>query len=109
MSMRDYHVVNFIPDNHERTATINDYEGEFVQVPVSFIPRVGDHVSLYSHRDSNGRYLNQGAQVDAAMQFREVGRGFVTRVEHEIEEKGRSPEEHHWVHHVHVFYDKQEV
>lgn len=108
--VKDYTVVNLIPDNQDRTATESDYVGESVQYPYpGYVPVVGDRVSSFSHRDKEGRYMNEKASPTDAQKFRPVIRGYVSRVEYVSEEKGRWAGEHHWVHYINVYVDESEV
>lgn len=95
---RDYSIVNIYLGDDQDAAT------ESTQVPLDFVPRVGDVVDFWTSRDAHGNYINEGKPAfENAM--RNPIRGRVTRVVHTIEERGRSSADHLWVQHVDVYLE----
>lgn len=95
---------------YEKDFSVVDFElqtptGEVIsgcQMSVDFVPRFGDTVKIYSHRDENGNYMNEEKSITATQKIREVLIGKVFMIEHTIEERGRNSRENHRVQFVKV-------
>ncbi len=67
----------------------DENEGEQFQMPLDFIPRIGDLVEVSSMRDDHGNYLNKHP---AQNNYRKILKGVVTRVSHDLWEEGYCPD-----------------
>ena len=101
MNERDSTIMQLIFGEDEDTATA------VVQCPLDVVPRVGETVGSITHRDEKGNYINDGKEAWDRDEFRDLGTGVVTKVEHMIEERGKNPRQHHWRHFINVYIKAQ--
>lgn len=97
---RDHSTVHFYLGGDDESAKCS------WQTQVDFVPRVGDLVEIYTSRDEKGNYMNADAKGWDHPKSRKVMKGKVSRVEHVIEERGRSSKENTVLQFVGVFLEE---
>lgn len=87
-----YTVYHFYLGKDENTA--KEFE-ELDGSDVGSCPRVGEKIKFYSTRDRHGDYVHKNSKF--------LFEGYVTRVEHTIEERGYDAASNRKIHFVSVF------
>lgn len=96
MGDRDYSVVAFHMGPEEEDCG-------HAELFLEFVPRVGDEVNFWTHRDEDGNYLNSDKKIGDSQIRRHVIHGIVERIRHSIEERGRNERELSILQYIHVY------